>query len=348
MVAIHKFKSLISKSRVGTPDIRSPRAPRTPRTLEIPMNTYEASEAMRSEVNKPKEIGSEEIRPEEIRPEEIRPEEIRPEETRPEEIRPEETRLEEIRPEETKPSDEIMPTPTQDTTLSEARPRHKSIAEEAAELVEARKAYLASAEKKTQSTTSEGEKGHAHDPTDTETRFLGIGMGGRDDFASSGEPTHIVSDSPTGIDFDVYDRAFEAEVERIRSEKRGSRRMTYLTRLVNEKEKYLGDDCMVVEAGRSIPAIAASGMSKASSAAVRTLNHMGFSQKEGSDGGSDEGGRRELLREKIEAVMKSDGQDGGEPHGVVEKGLDKGHKFAELVMGTMQGVKAKAGVGESS
>lgn len=46
--------------------------------------------------------------------------------------------------------------------------------------------------------------------------LLGIGTGGNDDFADASRPAGIVSDSPTAVDFDVYDRAFEAEVDRIK------------------------------------------------------------------------------------------------------------------------------------
>lgn len=100
------------------------------------------------------------------------------------------------------------------------------------------------------------ERGHAHDPTDVEPLFLGIGAGGHDDFGH-GHPGHahvnepardeVVSDSPTAVDFDVYDRAFEAEVDRIR--RSGSRRKRtgtmYLTRHVGEKEAYRRDENMV-------------------------------------------------------------------------------------------------------
>ncbi|KAK4239972.1 kinase-like domain-containing protein [Achaetomium macrosporum] len=48
--------------------------------------------------------------------------------------------------------------------------------------------------------------------------LLGIGTGGIDDFSSIDQPpaADIVSDSPTVVEFNVYDRAFEAEVERIK------------------------------------------------------------------------------------------------------------------------------------
>jgi [calcium/calmodulin-dependent protein kinase] kinase len=273
MIAINKFKGLISKSRVGTPDAGTPR---TTKKMEIPEGVREA------------------------------------------------------------PADTTA-TATQDKPKPEARPRHKSIAEEAAELIEARKAYLASTDNTTK--RSESELGRIQELTSTEPQYLGIGTGGHDGFVASAPHADIVSDSPTGIDFDVYDRAFEAEVERIRSEKRGSQKTTYLTRFVGEKEKYFGDESMILEAGRSIPAAAASGMSKASSAAVRTLANIGFTHRDGSDGGSEEGNRREQLREKFQA-KRVETQDNVQ--GIKDKGKEKGHKFAELVMGTIQGTKPKA------
>jgi len=53
----------------------------------------------------------------------------------------------------------------------------------------------------------------------TPVLHLGIGTGGIDDFSAmdSDQPTvDFVSDSPTTVDFSVYDRAFDAELERIR------------------------------------------------------------------------------------------------------------------------------------
>ncbi|KAK4196698.1 putative calcium/calmodulin-dependent protein kinase [Triangularia verruculosa] len=53
--------------------------------------------------------------------------------------------------------------------------------------------------------------------------LLGIGTGGLDTFSSTqddagldGHPLGIVADSPTTADFSIYDRAFDAEVERIK------------------------------------------------------------------------------------------------------------------------------------
>ena len=175
-----------------------------------------------------------------------------------------------------------------DSSSSPSTNQQKSTAEEAAKLVEQRKAFMASladhpSDPNATSTPvlgiGGGDKGHAQDPTDKPPLLLGIGTGGQDDFlpsrkssvasttsaaaaaaaasaagaAAQDEPeedAYVVSDSPTGIDFDIYDHAFEAEMKRIRSQKstrggRGAR--TYLTRLVGEHErlKYAGDECMV-------------------------------------------------------------------------------------------------------
>lgn len=75
---------------------------------------------------------------------------------------------------------------------------------------------------------------------DPEPLFLGIGTGARDDFAMDEATPNIVADSPTAVDFNVYDRAYEdAVAEKLKS---SSHRPTlYLTRFVKDKEhlKYL-------------------------------------------------------------------------------------------------------------
>ncbi|KAI1469569.1 Pkinase-domain-containing protein [Daldinia caldariorum] len=152
---------------------------------------------------------------------------------------------------------EPIPENTDTSAALTAQPtRQKSIAEEAAELVRQRRAFLAAqSHASTHPLASSGVegKGHAHDLTDRAPLFLGIGTGGHDEFTASDTPVDVVSDSPTGIDFDVYDRAFETEIKRIRSDKKKGRAKTYLTKLVTpqEKSKYAGDDYMVLEAAKS-------------------------------------------------------------------------------------------------
>lgn len=71
-------------------------------------------------------------------------------------------------------------------------------------------------------------KGQAHDITGVEPLHLGIGTGDVDDFAGEEVPAGLVSDSPTAAEFNIYDRAFDAEIERIKrsSSRRGSRKGT--------------------------------------------------------------------------------------------------------------------------
>ncbi|KAH9884436.1 Pkinase-domain-containing protein [Xylariomycetidae sp. FL2044] len=242
---------------------------------------------------------------------------------------------------------------TDSTTTT--RPRHKSIAEEAAELVEQRKAFLASKNLQSSASTvpdpslaAQHDRGHAQDPTERAPLFLGIGTGGYDEFgnshsapASTGENT--VSDSPTGIDFDVYDRAFETEIRRIRSDKKkGGRAKTYLTRLVGEKEvdKYAGDDCMVLEAGKTLASTAYGSGSSAAEMASRGLGKIhgwGSSYYHGQGGaepasrnGDDNvgGGARVGMRETL-VTKRQESQE--EAKKVVDSAREKGHKFADLV-----------------
>lgn len=134
--------------------------------------------------------------------------------------------------------------------------KQKSVSEEAAELIAQRKAYLRSglhlrADDPKANVKQETE---ASDSADKGTLFLGVGVGGDDEFSTPDSSMGIVAESPTGVDFGVYDRAFETEIKRIRSVSKKNRPWTYMTKLVGEKErdKYVGDDCMIMEAGRTL------------------------------------------------------------------------------------------------
>ncbi|KAI8952375.1 kinase-like domain-containing protein [Xylaria longipes] len=162
--------------------------------------------------------------------------------------------------------------------------RQKSVAEEAAELIEQRKAYLQLG-LSLQGTGAEQpvmEEAQTPDPTDKKnTLFLGVGTGGDDEFRSPELPSDIVSESPTGIDFDVYDRAFETEIKRIRSDRKRNRSWTYMTKLLGEKEKdkYVGDDCMIIEAGRSLATNVYAHSSSAISKAQTLMHEAGGSSR---------------------------------------------------------------------
>ncbi|KAI1412912.1 Pkinase-domain-containing protein [Hypoxylon sp. FL1857] len=230
---------------------------------------------------------------------------------------------------------EVVPEDTEISTTSTIEPqtpaqpiRQKSIAEEAAELVKQRRAYLAAQQHAATHPPASrvGERGHAHDLTDKAPLFLGIGTGGHDDFANSEPPADVVSDSPTGIDFDVYDRAFETEIKRIRSDKKKGRAKTYLTRLVGEQEigKYTGDDNMVLEAGRSL---ASSAFSSSSSAVGRGLNHL-YEMRERLH--QDQEGAEEEKQGSSDGVKKA-----------VEAAKEKGHRFANLVTAVTKDIKER-------
>jgi [calcium/calmodulin-dependent protein kinase] kinase len=118
----------------------------------------------------------------------------------------------------------------------------KTAADHAAHIIKERQRFLR--DSSTVRQQSVGEKGHAHDPTDVEPPFLGIGTGDHDAFASGDIPTaEVLSDSPTAVHFNVYDRAFEEEVDKIkRSTSRKGRQGTgttlYLTKHLRDEKKF--------------------------------------------------------------------------------------------------------------
>ncbi|KAH6897007.1 kinase-like domain-containing protein [Thelonectria olida] len=70
-----------------------------------------------------------------------------------------------------------------------------------------------------------------------DARFLGIGTGARDDFAMDEPTPDMVSDSPTAVDFNVYDRAYENAVEQITSNTQhntSQKPTVYLTKFVKD------------------------------------------------------------------------------------------------------------------
>ncbi|KAI5465795.1 kinase-like domain-containing protein [Mariannaea sp. PMI_226] len=73
-----------------------------------------------------------------------------------------------------------------------------------------------------------------------ETKFLGIGTGARDDFSMDEPAPDIVSDSPTAVDFNVYDRAYEKAVEQIVFTQNSSQKhapTVYLTKFVKDVQQ---------------------------------------------------------------------------------------------------------------
>ncbi|KAI0166144.1 Pkinase-domain-containing protein [Xylariaceae sp. FL1272] len=215
-------------------------------------------------------------------------------------------------------SDEITrPEPSHDEQASETTEltRQKSVAEEAAKLVDQRKAQLLAGLPSTGGATTMKTEGQDEDDSTETPLFLGIGTGGGNDFATTDSEANLVSDSPTGIDFDVYDRAFETEIKRIRSDRKKNRAWTYMTKLVGEHEidKYRQDECMIIEAGKSI----------ASNAYTRGLSHINDARRVTYDG--------TWRKESEEGVQR-----------VIEGTKETKNKFADLVASMTNQLKEKA------
>ncbi|KAJ3566005.1 hypothetical protein NPX13_g7296 [Xylaria arbuscula] len=209
--------------------------------------------------------------------------------------------------------------------------QQKSVAQEAAELIEQRKAYLKSGLNLRGINSGHKAKEELHlseisGSSEKSTPFLGIGTGGGDD-DSENISADIVAESPTGIDFDVYDRAFETEIRRIRSDRKKNRSWTYMTKMLGEKErdKYVGDDCMIVEAGKSLATTA--------KAKTQSLVH----QHEVDCGSS----HRSVGERGQHAGDDTQSEEGG-IQGAVDAAKEKGSRFADLVVSLTRDMKDKA------
>jgi [calcium/calmodulin-dependent protein kinase] kinase len=89
-------------------------------------------------------------------------------------------------------------------------------------------------------------KGHAHNPLE-DTLFLHIGSGG--DNLEVPEDLNIVSESPSNVDIDVYEAAYEEEVQRIIAQRKDQHRSPtlYLTRRVENIKSIRDSDCIFDE-----------------------------------------------------------------------------------------------------
>lgn len=81
---------------------------------------------------------------------------------------------------------------------------------------------------------------HFRDVGEQEPLFLGIGTGSRDDFAMDEASPNIVADSPTAVDYNVYDKAYKAAVEEQLKSNPDSKPTLYLTKFVREKDQLRG------------------------------------------------------------------------------------------------------------
>ncbi|KAH7188820.1 kinase-like domain-containing protein [Fusarium flagelliforme] len=87
------------------------------------------------------------------------------------------------------------------------------------------------------------------DTQENTTPFLGIGTGTMDEFASNEATPDMVCDSPTAVDFNVYDRAYETAIENITSNPNVSTRRptVYLTKFVQDTANLKGVSELVKE-----------------------------------------------------------------------------------------------------
>lgn len=76
--------------------------------------------------------------------------------------------------------------------------------------------------------------GHAHDPLEDQL-FLNIGAGGRSGRNSFDEGQLVVSESPPGVEENIYEQAYQDEMKRILDD-RGKNAALYLNRRVDHRE----------------------------------------------------------------------------------------------------------------
>lgn len=84
----------------------------------------------------------------------------------------------------------------------------------------------------------ENQREHSEPPPQNAPPILGIGTGGvgdRPPHHTHSEPPSVVADSPGAVDFNVYDRAYEEEIQRIKQN--GGRPSVYMTWHLGEKDR---------------------------------------------------------------------------------------------------------------
>jgi [calcium/calmodulin-dependent protein kinase] kinase len=91
-------------------------------------------------------------------------------------------------------------------------------------------------------------KGQAHNPLE-DTLFLRIGTGEDSIDNSTSEIACLVSESPSNVDMDVYEAAYEEEVQRIIAQRKDQHRSPtlYLTRRVENVKSIRDSDCIFDE-----------------------------------------------------------------------------------------------------
>ena len=97
-------------------------------------------------------------------------------------------------------------------------------------------------------------KGHAHDPREDHP-FVGIGPGG--DYQPNGPP--VVSESPPTASIDIYETAYQEQVERIRA-RQGRSATLFLTRRVERQPQFWKDENLIRSQSVDVESAAKSGI----------------------------------------------------------------------------------------
>lgn len=107
--------------------------------------------------------------------------------------------------------------------------------------------------RKSESNDDDNDKAQTPDTSEQEpTMFLGIGTGARDEFARDESTPDVVADSPTAVDFNVYDRAYEEAIKERMSANSTKQPTMYLNKFVRAKDQFKGLKNLVE--GSNIPA----------------------------------------------------------------------------------------------
>lgn len=81
-------------------------------------------------------------------------------------------------------------------------------------------------------------KGQATEVGESEPMVLGLGTGVHDKDARDENKPDIVADSPTAVDFNIYDRAYEEAINKRLEENPAERPVMYLTKYVKETDYF--------------------------------------------------------------------------------------------------------------
>lgn len=126
------------------------------------------------------------------------------------------------------PPDKAAPPPEDDFDPAEEKRR----AQEIEELLEQRR------KRALERADEEVGKGQAKEVGEEEPMVIGIGTGIHDKDARDENTPDVVADSPTAVDFDIYDRAYEAAIKERLEANPTERPVMYLTKYVKETEYF--------------------------------------------------------------------------------------------------------------